>query len=82
MDEEKDPAELAFQDGLGTLEEIVGRLESGTLSLEDALRAFEDGVGLVRKLNEKLSDAERRVELLVRGDDGSLRLRAAKEDER
>jgi exodeoxyribonuclease VII small subunit len=81
MDGEKD-TELTFQDGLGALEEIVARLESGALSLEEALRAFEDGVGLVRRLNEKLGEAERRVELLTRGGDGKLRLRAAKEDER
>lgn len=81
MEDDKDGAELRFQEGLSALEEIVARLESGTLPLEDALRAFEQGVGLVRQLNEKLSEAERRVEVLMRGADGQLRLRAAKEDE-
>jgi exodeoxyribonuclease VII small subunit len=82
MEEEKNPPEVTFQDGLDALEEIVTRLESGTLPLEEALRAFEDGVGLVRRLNEKLNEAERRVELLTRSADGKLRLKHAKEEER
>ena len=64
------------------LETIVGRLESGELSLEEALQAFEDGVGLVRMLDQKLNEAERRIEILTRATDGSLRLRAAKEEAR
>ena len=82
MEEEKNGPEVTFQDGLDALEEIVARLESGTLQLEEALRAFEDGVGLVRRLNEKLNEAERRVELLTRSADGKLRLKIAKEEER
>jgi exodeoxyribonuclease VII small subunit len=82
MEEEKNDPEVTFQDGLDALEEIVARLESGTLPLEEALRAFEDGVGLVRRLNEKLNEAERRVELLTRSADGKLRLKIAKEEER
>jgi exodeoxyribonuclease VII small subunit len=82
MEEEKNAPEPTFQDGLDALEAIVARLESGTLALEEALSAFEDGVSLVRRLNEKLNEAERRVELLTRGADGKLRLQVAKEEER
>jgi exodeoxyribonuclease VII small subunit len=82
MEDEKNAPEATFQEGLDALEEIVARLESGTLPLEEALRAFEDGVGLVRRLNEKLNEAERRVELLTRSADGKLRLKIAKEEER
>ena len=39
---------VRFEDALRDLEETVQRLESGELSLEDALAAFERGVGLVR----------------------------------
>jgi exodeoxyribonuclease VII small subunit len=81
MDEETNAPELTFQEGLDALEAIVSRLESGTLALEEALRAFEEGVSLVRRLNEKLNEAERRVELLTRSADGKLRLKVAKEEE-
>lgn len=72
---------MKFQEGLQALEQIVARLESGELALEDALRAFEQGVGLVRALNEKLTQAEQRVELLTRSATGSLQLQAAEEEE-
>jgi exodeoxyribonuclease VII small subunit len=82
MSKDHDEAnEMKFQEGLLALEQIVARLESGDLALEDALRAFEHGVGLVRILNEKLTCAEQRVELLTRSADGTLRLQAIDEDE-
>ena len=67
---------VRFEDALRDLEETVQRLESGELSLEDALAAFERGVGLVRVLNEKLAEVEQRVEVLMRDSQGRLRTRA------
>ena len=62
-----------FEDELASLETIVTNIDSGELSLEEAISAFEHGVGLVRSLNRRLDDAERRVELLMRGAAGGLR---------
>jgi exodeoxyribonuclease VII small subunit len=76
-----DPIPMKFQEGLSALELIVGRLESGDLALEDALRAFEEGIGLVRILNDKLTEAEQRIQLLTKSDDGTLRLQPKDEDE-
>ncbi len=56
----------SFEAALEQLEAIVDRLEQGDLALEDALRAFEAGVGLTRRCSKQLSDAERRIEVLVR----------------
>jgi len=70
----------SFEEMMGALEALVGRLESGDLALEDALRAYEEGVSLVRRLNERLNDAERKIEILSRGRDGSLRVEIAEED--
>ena len=64
-----------FEDELGDLESIVTRIDSGELSLEEAITAFERGVGLVRSLNQRLDEAEGRVELLMRGAGGSLQRR-------
>ena len=66
---------LRFEDALEDLESTVQRLESGELSLEDALAAFEKGVGLVRVLNDKLAEVEQRVEVLMRDQQGRLRTR-------
>jgi exodeoxyribonuclease VII small subunit len=55
-----------FEQSLQKLESIVKNLESGTLSLEDALTAFQEGVGLVKQCQGMLSVAEQKVEMLVR----------------
>ncbi len=62
-----------FDQGMAELETLVARLEGGELPLEDALAAFEAGIGLVRTLNQQLSAAEARVEVLVRDAQGTLR---------
>jgi exodeoxyribonuclease VII small subunit len=68
------PAEsVKFEDELGDLEAIVTQIDSGELSLEEAITAFERGVGLVRSLNQRLDAAEGRIELLMRGASGGLR---------
>jgi exodeoxyribonuclease VII small subunit len=52
------------------LERVVAELEGGQLTLEQSIERFADGVRLAREASRKLDDAERRVELLVRGADG------------
>ena len=49
------------------------QIDSGELSLEQSIDAFERGVGLVRSLNHKLDEVERRVEVLMRGAGGELK---------
>jgi len=58
--------EQSFESSLATLEQIVAQLESGELPLERALELFEDGVGLARRCQTQLADAERKVEMLLR----------------
>jgi len=62
-----------FEDQLENLESIVTQIDSGELSLEQSIDAFERGVGLVRSLNHKLDEVERRVEVLMRNASGELR---------
>lgn len=52
------------------LEEIVRELERGDLPLEDSLRLFEQGVKLSRECQDRLRQAERRIEMLLRDDQG------------
>jgi len=63
-----------FEDAVGELERVVEQLESGELSLEDSLTAFENGVRLVKVCNQKLTEVERKIELLVKDKDGKLQL--------
>ncbi|MDB5107092.1 MAG: xseB [Candidatus Binatus sp.] len=62
-----------FEEELKDLETIVNQIDAGNLSLEDSIGAFERGVALVKALNSKLDEVERRVELLTRGAGGELR---------
>lgn len=70
-----------FESSLKELEKIVRGLEEGDLSLEESLKLFEDGVKLSRECQERLNQAERRIELLLKDGDGNLTLEAiGKED--
>ena len=65
-------AEQKFEDAFQKLESIVKRLEDGNLSLEESLKAFEEGVRLSRFCSKKLDEAEKKVEILLKGSDGRL----------
>lgn len=52
---------------------VVEKLETGSLSLEQSLAAFEEGVRLSRRTAQILDAAEKRVEILTRGEDGDER---------
>jgi exodeoxyribonuclease VII small subunit len=65
--------EKKFEDELKELEETVARIDSGELSLEESIKAFEQGVALVRSLNQKLDQVEKKIEVLVRDSQGELR---------
>ena len=71
----KDATDKKFESALAELEQVVEQLESGELSLEDALSAFEKGVGLVRFCNQKLNDVEKKIEMLVKDKEGKLQLK-------
>lgn len=59
-----------FEASLNELEKIVRKLEDGELSLEESLKLFEDGVKLSRECRERLSQAERRIEVLLKDSNG------------
>lgn len=56
---------MDFEKKLSRLEEIVSKMESGDLSLDDSLKFFEEGVKLSRECNAQLSQAEQKVKLLL-----------------
>lgn len=62
-----------FEASLKKLEEIVIRLETGSLTLEESLKAFEEGVKHSAFCTSRLDDAERRVEILLKQKDGSMK---------
>lgn len=65
--------ELKFEKALERLEKIVEELESGNISLEEALKKYEEGVRLSRACSEKLAQAEKKIQILTKDLDGSLK---------
>jgi exodeoxyribonuclease VII small subunit len=59
-----------FESSLEELERIVRELERGDLPLEKSLELFEQGVKLSRACQERLNEAERRIETLTRDSQG------------
>ena len=68
MKDEEQPK--TFEASLEALEQIVHELESGDLPLEKSLELFEDGIRLSRQCQERLNQAERRIEVLLRDNQG------------
>ena len=68
----KGAKEPRFEEALAGLETIVSRPVAGELPLDDALQLFEEGVRLARLCGAKLDEAERRIEILMKGADGEL----------
>jgi exodeoxyribonuclease VII small subunit len=62
--------EPGFDAILARLREVVVKLESGELSLEQSLAVYEEGVSLARKGQQLLASAEKRVEILVSASGG------------
>ncbi len=61
-----------FEKDLERLEEIVGALEEGGLSLDDSLKHFEEGIKLARRCEKALTEAEKKIEILVKNDQGEI----------
>ena len=59
-----------FEASLEALERIVQQLEGGDLPLEKSLELFEQGIRLSRECQERLTQAERRIEVLLRDNQG------------
>jgi len=63
--------EKTFEASLSQLETIVKKLEEGDLPLEESLKLFEKGVALSRECRERLNEAERRIEILLKDSEGN-----------
>ena len=65
--------EIKFEKALERLEKIVGELEEGNIPLDEALKKYEEGIKLSRPCNEKLNQAEKKIQVLSKSLDGSFK---------
>jgi len=69
--EDQQDNELDFEAALAELEDLVGRLEKGELSLDESLQQFKRGVELTRRCQKVLDEAQQVVEQLSKSEDES-----------
>ena len=72
-------AEIKFEEALKKLEKIVEDLEDGDLSLDEALKKYQEGVELSRLCSQRLENAKKKIDVLVKGKKGELELRPLEE---
>jgi exodeoxyribonuclease VII small subunit len=63
---------MKFEEGLQRLEQIVGTLDEGEVSVDEALALFKEGLSLTKDLSRRLDEIERKVEILVKKENGSI----------
>ena len=63
---------MTFEEAFSLLENIVSKMESGDMTLDESLSAFEEAVALVKHCNSELAHAEQRVRMLTEAQDGTL----------
>ncbi|MDP3487776.1 MAG: exodeoxyribonuclease VII small subunit [Bacillota bacterium] len=57
---------MKFESALKKLEEIVAKLESGEVTLDEAMELYLAGVGALKNCEKLLTEAEHKVEILLR----------------
>ena len=67
--------EMSFEAALAELEAVVGKLEAGTVPLEESIALYARGAELRAHCEERLKAAEAKVAEIAQGPDGSLRAR-------
>lgn len=61
---------LTFEEQLTSVEDIIGRMEDGGLSLEDSMKKYEEGVALLAAMEKELAEAQRRLTVIRTGTNG------------
>lgn len=78
MAKRKAESDLTFEEALLELEDIVRQMEDGSLELDEALARFERGIVLSRICAGKLSQAEKKIDVLMCGENGEIFLKPVK----
>ena len=62
----------SFEEKMKKLEEIATELEKGELDLDTSVSKFEEGMKISKECNEMLEKAEKKISMLIKGDNGKL----------
>ena len=67
MNEDEKDGKLSFEERLIQVQELTGKIESGSLTLEDSMREFERGMKILSDLSSELNEMQRRLTVLQNG---------------
>ena len=62
----------SFEENMKKLEEIATELEKGNLDLDSSVKKFEEGMNISKKCSEMLEKAEKKITMLIKGENGEL----------
>ncbi len=62
---------MTYEQAMAELEQVVGKLESSQVALDDSIKLYERGAALKKHCEEKLKQAEEKVALITLGGDGA-----------
>lgn len=68
----KDPETLTYEEAFSRLEEILERMNTGSISLDDSIQLYEEADKLILTCNKRLTEAEKKIEVLVKNRNGEL----------
>jgi len=68
-------AEVKFEEALRKLEKIVEDLERGDLSLDEALKKYQEGIELSRACGQRLDQAKKKIDVLIKNKKGEFELK-------
>ena len=66
---------MKFEDAISRIEEIIKKLETGEIPLEESLKLFEEGMNLINFCQKKLNEVEQKVEILIKNEGGEIETR-------
>lgn len=70
MEKKQEKNKISFEQALKRLEEIVNKLETGEVPLEESIELFQEGIELVNFCNQKLEEVKHKVEMVVKTKEG------------
>lgn len=71
----------SFENSMNELREIVDKLQSGNLTLEDSIKLFQEGTKLIAYSHKKLDEIQKKVKVLIEEKDGELATKDFDSDE-
>ncbi len=67
-------SEKSFEAAFSRLEEILEKMNSSSVSLDESLKLYEEADKLITACNKRLTDAEKKIEILIKNRNGDLQL--------